>query len=73
MHPDVRERCLAHVVGDQVVEVYLRDDLNLRRVEVMEARAQFVIVSSVGGRLVMVTRVASPEPLKAVCSRAARG
>lgn len=24
VHPDVRERCLAHVVGDQVVEAYLR-------------------------------------------------
>ena len=27
VHPDVRERCLSHVVGNQTVESYMRDDL----------------------------------------------
>ena len=42
-HPDTRERCLAHVVGDDVTEAYFRTDLFFRRVELMESWAQFVM------------------------------
>ena len=43
VHPDVRERCLAHVVGDQSVEAYFRTDVFVRRVELMESWAQYVM------------------------------